>query len=119
MEKSVKEMPPQSLEGWPDLDEIVYSQMIDQVSTYLPIIMATLKDIIPESQMSNVSERLCFALSTGKYMQWCFNRQDGVRSYLAWKGSPDFETPSLLRMVELIQVLIAEQGAKQDDSPAS
>jgi hypothetical protein len=59
--------------------------------------------------MPAVIERLSFGLSTGKYLEWCYNRQEDARTYTNSMPRPDFEAPSLPKMVELICGLIAEQ----------
>lgn len=108
MENSVKTMPPQALDGWPDLDGVVYHKMISHVADHLPVMTAVLKDLIPAEQMPVVVERLCFALATGKYMEWCYNRQEEVRAYTHEKKWPDFPAPHLPQMVELIRSVMAE-----------
>lgn len=103
---SVRLMPPQSCEGWPELNEVVYQQMIAEVSSHLPVIMAVLQDLIPEKDKTTFVERLSFALSTSKYMEWCFNQQNEVRTYAFSRPQADFEAPNLIRMIELIRKVI-------------
>jgi hypothetical protein len=109
---SVWTMPRQSLDGWPELEPLAYGKIIGEVARYLPVLEAALKDIIPEQDMPAAVERMCFALSTGAYMEWCFNRQEDVRTYVAAKSRRDFAAPSLPEMVELICGLIAEEAKK-------
>lgn len=109
VENSVKTMPPQSLDGWPDLHEIVYEKMAAHVADHLPVLRHALEDLIPPHQMPALVERLCFALATGKYMEWCYNRQDEVRAYAHRKPRPDFPAPDLTRMVEVIRAVMAEK----------
>ncbi len=105
---SVWLMPPQALEGWPDLTATQYHGMIGRVEHYLPVLLATLEGIVPEKDLTVVRERLCFALATGKYLELCYNHQDDVRGYLNSQTRQDFPTPALFDMVELIKRVIAE-----------
>lgn len=82
--------------------------MIDEVSNHLPIIMAVLQDLIPEKDKTAFVERLSFALSTSKYMEWCFNKQNDVRTYAFSRPQADFEAPNLIRMIELIRKVITD-----------
>lgn len=96
---SVWTMPPQKHDGWPDLDPMLYARMIGEVEHYLPVLKAVFAGVVPEQDIPAVVERLCFALVTGKYMEWCYNRQEDVRTYTGAKSVPDFEAPSLPKMV--------------------
>lgn len=105
---SVWLMPPQALEGWPDLTATVYHGMADRVSLYLPVILASLQGIVSDKDLPAVRERLCFALATGKYLEWCYNYQEDVRAFHHGRKRQDFPTPALFDMAELIKQVIAE-----------
>lgn len=104
---SVWLMPPQALEGWPDLTATVYHGMADRVCLYLPVILASLEGLVPDKDLPAVRERLCFALATGKYLEWCYNHQEDVRAFHHGRERQDFATPALFDMVELIKQVIA------------
>jgi hypothetical protein len=105
---SVWLMPPQTLAGWPDLTVAVYHGMIDRVARYLPLILESLKGAIPEQALPAVEKRLCFALATGKYMEWCYNRRDEVRLFMHNQRREDFPAPDLAAMARLIEDVIAK-----------
>jgi len=110
MPNSVYTMPMQTLDGWPEVSESVYLVMISEVRRNLPVLIATLTDVIPQQLMPVVMERLCFGISTGKYLEWCYSRQQDARAYMHSMKSPDFEAPSLPKMADMICALIAEDA---------
>ena len=98
----------QSLDGWPDLNKVIYSKMLDEAKLYLPILKACCKDLIREESMVEFEKKFCLASCIAAYMSWSFNRHPQIRDFIKWSTYPDFETPDIKEISDIILRIITK-----------